>query len=88
MALKKADGQKIWKELLNQYLNKSWYGASLKGVKEKLRRVRFTYGGRMLETKKSKIEKNYEYAQKHFPSLVKKFRKKRLELELENNGNL
>lgn len=82
--LKQEDGKKVWLKVLKQNFKVLWSGVDLSSVLEKLKLLKFTYNG-AIKTMASgngyKLERNYEYVAKHYPSLITIWERKMLELE-------
>ena len=69
----------LWLSILDEHFKGEWHGVDISEVRDKLKLLRFTYGGEIKKyrngknKKKMKLHFAYEYASCHFPSLLKLF---------------
>ncbi len=72
--MNKEQGRALWLTIIERELADKNDGFQLAGCREKLRRVRFTYGGEMKMTRKDgRMDKAFAYALNSFRSLVKMY---------------
>lgn len=71
--MNKAEAKKLWFEILDKHMSKSKHkGINLAPCVEKLKMMKFTYGGEMRAKNPSgSINKAYEYGWMHFPAIMK-----------------
>ena len=89
--LKQEDGKKIWLKVLKENFQVLWSGVDLSPVLEKLKLLKFTYNGAMKTTisgNEYRLERNYAYVSRHYPSLITIWNRKMLELETGEKINL
>lgn len=82
--LKQEDGKRIWLKVLKENFQVLWSEVDLSSVLEKLKLLKFTYNGEIKTTVSGnayKLERNYEYVSRHYPSLITIWNRKMLELE-------
>lgn len=92
--MKKEDAERIWLGILEEKLVNGTLAKYLEKTIKKLKRIKFTYDGKIREAHfrtinlgdgvKDKIEvddKPFLFAQDHFPALLKEFKKKRKEFK-------
>lgn len=90
----KEDGKKVWLGVLEEHMAASpLLRIPMTETKDKLKAIKFTYGGDMKKFRKdgTRLDKAYEYALRHFPTLLKIFENKmglsRVEEVVVQNGN-
>lgn len=72
--MNKEKGKALWLTIVERELADKNDGFQLAGCREKLRRVRFTYGGEMKMTRKDgRMDKAFAYAINSFRSLLKMY---------------
>jgi hypothetical protein len=84
--LTKAQSKKLWLEVVDEFLGPKWDNVDMTPTIEKLKRVKFTYGGEMMtETKSHKECPYYRLARWSFPSLYHIWRTRKDMMETEMN---
>jgi hypothetical protein len=94
--LTKAESKKLWLEIIDELLKPMWDGVDMSSTIEKLKRVKFTYGGEMVTTRGDRECPHYRLARWGFPSIYNmwKVRKEIMEdtmslsKEIEERGRL
>jgi len=72
--MNKETGRELWLTIIKREMSSSTFGLNLSTCREKLRRVKFTYGGEMKMTRRDgRMERAFAYAIGSFRSLVKMF---------------
>lgn len=92
--MKLEDGKKVWLGILEKHMTVSpLLRIPMTETKDKLKSIKFTYGGDMKKFRKggTRLDKAYEYALHHFPTLLKIFDSEmglsRVEEVVAQNGN-
>lgn len=74
--------KKLWIKIVDEMVYPTWNNVDISSTIEKLKKVKFTYGGNMRQILKSGRQcKYYKMARFSFSSLYKEWKKQKQELE-------
>jgi len=88
--MKVVEAKELWLSIINEvFPTSTWEQIDVSYIIRKLKRIRFTYNGVIrTHTDKRLIrpDKVYIYVSYHFPSLIKEYNRKRLDILEEENS--
>jgi len=84
--LTKAQSKKLWLEIIDEFIEPMWNGVDISSTIEKLKKVKFTYGGEMVkETRSGRECPYYRLARWSFSSLYNTWKTRKEIIETEMN---